>query len=245
MLNSFSLLSMQTDADGKQMVKLGIGAEKILTLGNLKYDLDTAPASSTTLDCSNLGIGTGQKILACGSTHPGEEHILFEAFVRLSGDHDLFLILAPRDISRGRELIALAKQYRLEACRRQSRITGGNVLILDTLGELASCYCLADLAFVGGSLVGEGGHNPIEPAACSVPVLFGPHMEDFSEIAADLLSCGGAATVTADTFVDIAGRLLDSDDLHRAMAQNAGNLVRKHRGGVDEHLRVIRQLLDY
>ncbi|MCI5224177.1 MAG: hypothetical protein D3924_16280 [Candidatus Electrothrix sp. AR4] len=117
------------------------------------------------------------------------------------------------------------------------------MLILDTLGELASCYSRAELAFVGGSLVRQGGHNPIEPAVQGVPVLFGPHMEDFAEIAQDLIDCGGAKTVDAESLSKVIFTLLLDNKARSDMGLAAKNLVEWHRGGVHKHLLVIQELL--
>ncbi len=244
MFQCFSLLSMQTAADGDKMIQLGINADKVITLGNLKYDLDTTGSAAPQITRASLGIADHHTIWVCGSTHTGEEEILCTAFARLVTDTDLFLILAPRDIGRADEICNLAGKHGLHPrLRTDDRNKGGNVLILNTLGELASCYNLAHLAFVGGSLVARGGHNPIEPAAYSVPVLFGPHMEDFSEIAHDLVACGGAQSVTAGTLLQAASTILADSNKHAAMAGSAGELVRLHRGGMDKHLQAIKQLL--
>ncbi len=245
MFQHFNLLSMQTAADAEKMIDLGVHADQVITLGNLKYDMDTADSSSNTINRPALDIAEKQKIWVCGSTHAGEETILFSAFARLAAETDLFLILAPRDIDRADELTDLARQYNLRPGKRtESPGKGGNVLILDTIGELASCYHLAHLAFVGGSLVSRGGHNPIEPAACAVPVLFGPHMDDFSEIARDLITCGGAEAVTAETLVKTASGILNNKNVHAAMARNAADLVNRHRGGMTRHLQAIHKLLE-
>ena len=243
MFRCFNLLSMQTIRDSDKMIDLGLDPEKIITLGNLKYDMDTENAAGNIFDRSELAVGEKTMILVCGSTHPGEEEILLTAFKKLAVNNNFFLILAPRDISRGKGLVDLARQIGLEARTRQSCATGGNVLILDTIGELASCYSLARLAFVGGSLVAQGGHNPIEPAAYGVPVLFGSHMEDFAEISHDLVACGGAITVTPKSFVTVASDILKHDDVHAAMALAARALVEQHRGGMVRHLQAIHKLL--
>ncbi len=243
MFRCFDLLSMQTTGDADKMIDLGIDPEKVITFGNLKYDMATKNGAGTRVDRAALAIDEDLTIWVCGSTHPGEEDFLFSAFKELAEDNNLFLILAPRDISRGNELVGLARQFGLAARTRKSRATGGNVLILDTIGELASCYGIGRLAFVGGSLVGQGGHNPIEPAAYGVPVLFGSHMEDFMEIAHDLVACGGAETVTAQSLATIASDILKSDNVHAAMAESARALVEQHRGGLANHLQAIHRLL--
>ncbi len=240
----FSLLSMQTAADGNHMIGLGIHPGKIITLGNLKYALD-ADNLPVCPERKELGIAPAHTILLCGSTHSGEEKLLFAAFARLAQHHPLFLIIAPRDISRAQKLVQLAASYGLKARTRSSHGSGGTVLILDTIGELASCYRLATLAFVGGSLVARGGHNPLEPAACGVAVLFGPHMEDFAEIARDLLECGGAKTITRHSLEETINTLLTTTKLQQDMAQNAKSLILRHQGCMERHLQAIGKLLNH
>lgn len=119
----------------------------------------------------------------------------------------------------------------------------GNVLILDTLGELALVYRLADIAFVGGSLVDQGGHNPLEPAFYSVPVLFGPYMSDFAEISQELIDIGGGRRVTVETFVAVVDKLLVHDDERQRVGHSAHDLVSRHKGAAKRFLVLIREAL--
>lgn len=239
MFRCFSLLSMQTAQDRDKMLALGIPAERLVCFGNLKYDLPASRAAAFALPAFSSGT-----VWVCGSTHPGEEELIFAAFKKLAGA-SLRLIIAPRKIERGGELLKLARSFGLSATLRSSGDSGAEscVLILDTIGELAGCYSLARLAFIGGSLVDEGGHNPIEAAAQGVPVLFGQHMEDFAEIAHDLTDCGGAKVVTAETLAETAAAILSNDALHTAMSGAARGLVERQRGGVERHVQAVRQLL--
>jgi 3-deoxy-D-manno-octulosonic-acid transferase len=255
MFRCFNLMSMQTAHDRDKMLALGVPAERLAVLGNLKYDLPAQQATPPDLAAEH-----GQRVWVCGSTHPGEEEMIFAAFKAVmanpcvhpscaQGRHrglSLQLILAPRQISRGSELVRLASRYGLEAELRSKGIKNAEcrILILDTIGELAGCYSLAHLAFIGGSLVDEGGHNPIEAAAQGVPVLFGPHMEDFAEIARDLTACGGAKMVTAESLAKNVAALLADDSLHARMSEAARQLVEQQRGGVERHLQAIRLLLE-
>ncbi len=251
MFRSFDLLSMQTEEDCQKMTMLGVPADKVIALGNLKYDMERLDEKENTGSLSEL-IGEGTRFIwVCGSTHPGEEKYIFSALAQLLARQDqqriarqLFLVLAPRDINRGQELVDLAGSFGLEAGTRTSGEKKGRVLILDTLGELALCYSQADLAFVGGSLVSQGGHNPIEPAIHGVPVLFGPHMEDFAEIARELLDCGGGETVTADSLTETLVSLLADKEARIMMGQAAQGLVERHRGGVQRHVQAVHDLLD-
>ncbi|CAK8715118.1 3-deoxy-D-manno-octulosonic acid transferase [Candidatus Electronema halotolerans] len=248
MFRCFDLLAMQTAEERDKMLALGLPAEKVVVLGNLKYDLPMQQAAPP-----DLAAEQGQLVWVCGSTHPGEEEVIFAAFKYIVGanpcgcpDHSpLQLLLAPRQISRGSELVRLARSFGLAADLRSSgtRSPESRVLILDTIGELAACYSLARLAFIGGSLADAGGHNPIEAAAQGVPVLFGPHTEDFAEIARDLCSCGGAKVVSAESLAEQVAAILSDDALHAAMSAAARQLVEQQRGSVERHLQAVRTLL--
>ena len=237
----FDLLSMQTEQDQDKMLALGIPAERLVVLGNLKYD---TPITQSLFN--PISVEEKRLVWVCGSTHPGEEEMIFTAFKKLQHAGNLYLILAPRQISRGSELLQLAHTFGLTADLRSNgeRNAESQVLILDTIGELASCYKLARVAFIGGSLVEEGGHNPIEAAAQGVPVLFGPHMDDFTEIARDLIHYGGAKTVTTiESLCENVVALFVDDVLHRRMSTAAIQLVEQQRGSVDRHILAIKKLL--
>ncbi len=248
MFRCFDILAMQTRRDAERLTGLGIPGQRVMTLGNLKYDTcppgraDRCPA----MDRQTLHLPAGGPLWICGSTHPGEEEIILAVFTELrSWIPDLRLLIAPRDIARAEEVADLARRLRLPVCRRsEENGQEAPVVILDTIGELNGCYPLATVAFVGGSLVAEGGHNPIEPAACGVPVLFGPHMEDFAEIAADLVDCGGARTVTdRDSMIGLLAGIFANPERRRTMGRAGLAQVEKNRGVVNRHLAVIDDLL--
>jgi 3-deoxy-D-manno-octulosonic-acid transferase len=239
---SFSALSMQTATDRENMIALGVPESRIFSLGNLKFDSFLFPGGKP----APMDQPPGIRIVA-GSTHPGEEEDLLLAFSKLKASgQDLSLVIAPRNISRGMEILRLAGSMGMTArCRSQGP---GNptaeVLILDTIGELAGYYQTCDIAFVGGSLVEQGGHNPIEPAVIGVPVLFGPHMEDFAEIAADLLALGGAIQVhDADSLFHALQKLLDDSGFRRATGRAASIYIKGKQGVILMHLELIRKFL--
>ena len=250
MFDCFKLLSLQTRQDCDNLKKLGITKEKIVTLGNLKFDAGTFVESSKTdsVTRSDLGLTDLRPLLICGSTHRGEEEILFTALQRINKYlPDLFMILAPRDINRASEIEHLAQNLGITTSRRTEHNSDvADVLLLDTLGELAACYFLADIAFIGGSLVPAGGHNPLEAASAGIPVLFGPHMEDFTEISLALIVAGGAYQVTGNDELERVVLTLLSDDKKkgRAMGGAAKQYVISSRGVVDNHLAVIDSILD-
>lgn len=249
LFSSFALLAMQTGSDAAQMRELGVPAERLLILGNLKYAPGTAPdqGAGTRLGKNDLRLPSDSEVWICGSTHPGEEELLLPAFASLMADHPrLILLLAPRDPKRTPELTRLARQLGLDTMRRTCPgDPPARILILDTLGELAACYHLARVAFIGGSLVPRGGHNPLEASRLGIPVLFGPHMEDFEEIARDLLEHGGAEKVSSTGEICAAvRRILEDRDVHAAMRAAAAELVARQAGVIDRHLVALTGLLN-
>ncbi len=249
MFDCFSLISMQTFQASKTLQHIGIPADRITTLGNLKFDAalsNTSPAREK-ISRSDLHLSQDRPLLICGSTHKGEEKILVTAFSEMKKRIPNFhLLIAPRDINRAEEIETLAGEYNLTSSRRSQGFNrSSDIFLLDTLGELASCYRLADIAFIGGSLVPAGGHNPLEAAICGCPVFFGPFMDDFTEISRDLVAAGGALVVsTSDELVEQILSLLNSPQRVTAMGTAAKQIVRKNQGVVQRHLDVIEQLLN-
>ena len=245
MFQTFSALAMQTANDREKMRELGLAKDRLPVLGNLKFAtvLQNPAPSPEIADC----IPQGCRVLVAGSTHPGEETILLEAFRQLRRlADDLFLVLVPRNPGRGPELTSLAEHFGFAPrLRSQPDFPGVEVLVVDTIGELLAFYAHATLAFVGGSLVAKGGHNPLEPASLGVPVLFGPHMEDFSEIAELLREAGGAQSVhDGSGLVAVASTLLRDRHLLKTMGETARQVVVDQGGDViGNHLQLLRTLL--
>ena len=242
LFNGFAKITMQMAADARRLVELGVDEGRIAVVGNLKYDL--APPTASVLDPADLGL-RGRPLLVAGSTHPGEETPLLAAFTALTRRWPhLALVLAPREVARGREIAALAQGHGLNAARRtEGGAVNCQVLVLDTIGELASLYRLADLAVVGGSLVPAGGHNPLEPAIFGKPVLFGPDMRDFAEIAAEMLAAGAARLTTPETLTESLAALLADEGQRRDMGERGRRLVLAHQGAAARHLALIREVL--
>jgi 3-deoxy-D-manno-octulosonic-acid transferase len=245
MFQSFSFLCMQTQHDRDNMAGIGLPPEKLCILGNLKFDTEAGKAHTTRNAAATL-LPKDRILFICGSTHPGEEQMLFDCYSRIRKTHpELFLIIAPRDINRSIEINSLAEQYHLSATLRSDNVPSpADILILDTIGELIHFYALADIGFVGGSLVRRGGHNPIEPATVGLPVFFGPNMQDFREIADALIACGGATKVS--DHLELAThlvKLLTSKELRTKQGHAAQKCVKSQRGVIDKHIELIRQLL--
>lgn len=243
--HSFNYLCMQTKLDVTNMISMGIDKEKANVLGNLKFDTQADTVHQDPSSISNL-LPENRLIITAGSTHQGEEGILFDVVKELRTDYPaLLLILAPRNPGRAGEISELARQRGLSiVLRSQNRLATSDILLIDTIGELVSFYALSDIAFLGGSLVNKGGHNPIEPAILGKPVLFGPHMEDFHEIAVSLINEGGGERVDdAETLKRALNHLLSSKEQSHRRGTAAKGCVLKQRGVVEKHLKLFQTLM--
>lgn len=245
MFQSFSFLCMQTKHDRDNMADMGLPPEKLRTLGNLKFDTAAGKGNPLFMSPADL-LPKGRLLFICGSTHPGEEKILIDCYSQLRKTHpDLFLIIAPRDTNRSAEIQSLATAHNLTISLRSNNSSApADILILDTIGELIHFYALSNIAFVGGSLVKKNGHNPIEPATMGLPIIFGPNMQDFSEIADALVNCGGATEVSGHhNLTELLDKLLTSQDLRTRQGRAAQLCVESQRGVINKHLELISQLL--
>lgn len=242
---SFKTLSMQTENDKDKLISLDVDHRQIETLGNLKYDTALYSSSQRELPIS-FSLPGHSSLLVAGSTHAGEEQIILQAYKELKASFpQLYLVIAPRDINQGKEIQTLAADMQLQGNRRSQINAGGkDLFILDSIGELNGVYSYADIAFVGGSLVPKGGHNPIEPAIFSVPVLYGHHMNDFSEISDKLIQAGGAFMIhNQDEMSSTLRKLLDDPEFLQETGKAAQNCIRSQQGVIKRHLALIKEML--
>lgn len=228
-LSCFAAIGMQSAADAARIVALGADARKVFVVGSLKL---AGPGRNGNRDVL-AGAARSEKLwLVAGSSHDGEEAILLDA-LRLARRQfpNLSLILAPRHPERFADVARLLRAsgftVQLKSATDKAEWFSKDILLLDTVGELADFYALADIAFVGGSLVPVGGHNVLEPARFGKAILFGPHMSNFAEIADALKRAGAAIEVdgAADLAATVAGLLADGEKLRtmgRAAAEFAG-----------------------
>src|SRR5262245_33015520 len=224
---------MQSEEDARRIISLGAPPERVLVTGNLKMEAPSGDAGAEQLWRRLLHLGAAPVVVA-GSTHRGEEAIVLDAFLAVRPAADgLRLVLAPRHPERLDEVEGLARARGLSVVRR-SRVSpghGASVVLLDTMGELASLYAIADVIFVGGSLVPVGGHNVVEPALHAKPVVFGPHMTNVRDAAALLLRAEAAVQVEDGTALSAAlSRLLTDLPARQALGRAAWNAIRSHQG---------------
>ncbi|HEU5188843.1 MAG TPA: 3-deoxy-D-manno-octulosonic acid transferase [Methylomirabilota bacterium] len=248
MLESITVLGMQSQEDARRAIALGAPPERVVVTGSLKTDAVVDGPGARELWERLLGLGPRERIWVAGSTHRGEDEVMAEVFTRLRADYrDLVLLLAPRHPERVSEVERMLQERGLATVRRSRLPTAraaAPVIILDTVGELAPLYHLAEAVFVGGSLVPTGGHNMLEPALRSKPVLFGPYTSNFRESAEMLLEAGGARRVTDAAGLESALReLLEKPDVARAMGEAGQQAVVRRQGGVQATLELVSRYL--
>ena len=248
----FSHCCMQSDADRDRIIAIGAPEKRTMVCGNLKYDIPwrQVPVEERNGLRRQYGIPEKRLVVVAASTHPGEEELLLPIWRNLTQQrNDLQLVLVPRHPERAGEVAALMEKHTL-ACRRRTTLTDGavlapgQVLLVDTVGELMKLYALADLAFVGGSLVPTGGHNLLEPASLGIPLIFGPHMANFRDIAALTLQYGAGVQVT-DT-AELAEALkdfLNSSDLRQVLGANGLKMLRDSGGATERIMDVVARSL--
>jgi 3-deoxy-D-manno-octulosonic-acid transferase len=247
-LAEIDLFLMQGEAHRERMLAMGAPPDRVHVAGNLKYDALGEPETPAALRRALGQDGSAPRPLwVAGSTVEGEEAAVLLAFAALrKSDASARLVIAPRHPERFAVVADLVARAGLACARRtllpEAGWTGGDVLVLDTLGELAQVYALATVVFVGGSLAPAGGHNVLEPAAAGCPVLVGPHLES-CQAEADLLRAAGALDVVADAdalATRLAGLLAD-DGLRRAMGGRAREAVARLRGAADADVRLLAE----
>jgi 3-deoxy-D-manno-octulosonic-acid transferase len=231
---------MQSDLDRERLLRVGIGPEKVRTVGNIKFDRDFLPMTEE--ECRKwldlFGLPSDTIIWVAGSIHKGEEKILLEVFQRLSSEFTkLRLILAPRKTEESGTIWKLSREMGFKTTLRSELTRNsrfGEVLVLDTLGELNRVYGLGRLSFVGGSLVPTGGHNLLEPAGFGCPVFFGPHTFNFVEMGELLVAAGGGRQIRdGEELYRSIRALLEQDELRIRMGKRAKEFVEQNRGAVD------------
>ena len=245
LLSAFSVVMPGAVADGDRFRVLG--APRVGPAGNLKYAADPPPNDTALEQALRAAIGNRPVWLAA-STHPGEDEAVLAAHRHLLQTHPTLLaVIVPRHPERGPDILALCRDAGLTAT---SRSGGGlseesvSVHVADTIGEMGTLMRLATVAFVGGSLIPHGGHNPIEPAQLAVAILHGPHMENFADIVADLTAAGGAEQIEdARDLADRVSVLLDDADRRARMTQAAAAVVTRQRSVLDAILAEIDSVL--
>jgi 3-deoxy-D-manno-octulosonic-acid transferase len=247
-LNCVDGVCAQTANDAERFKVLGVPVERVVVTGNIKFDSHPGERGPLAGPLVRALEAAGRRpVIVAGSTMPGEEALLLEAWSTIRRSHPkALLILAPRHPARFEEVAQLLTHAGLTFVRRTAlepaagelaaQLESPQVLLLNTIGELAGIFELADVVFVGGSLVATGGHNLLEPAFLSKPILFGPHMENFRDIAALFLDEKAAVQVqNAPELARETLRLLDDSSERHRLGQ-AGKSVLERESGATERI---------
>lgn len=237
--SAIELCLMQSPLDRKRLLDIGISSSKVIAAGNMKFDQNWHPMDKGEYKqwLHTLNIRPEDRVWVAGSIHRGEDEIILENFKRLIPRFPgLRLIIAPRRIEWTEDIQRLSRTKGLREARRTDLPESGesyDVLILDTIGELGRIYGLAEICFVGGSLVPFGGHNLLEPASFGRPVLFGVHTHNFVLMARLLIEAGGGERVTdGEALYQTMNGLLSNRERAGRMGKKAKEFVDMNRGAL-------------
>lgn len=250
-LRPLSLVLAQSEEDVRRLVAIGVAEDKVERGGNLKYDVRAASSNPLTGVVREALGGDGARLLVCGSTLHGEEEALLRIWPLLvSAEPELRMVLAPRHPERFATVAGLLDRSGVKWVRRSTWLGGerlafesGSVLLLDSIGELASLFSLARVAFVGGSLVAAGGHNPLEPAQFGVPVVMGRHVDNFRDIVGKLTQRNAVQLVGEDELAGALLRLLSDPALAKEIGARGKSVFEEEAGATARAVAAITGLL--
>jgi 3-deoxy-D-manno-octulosonic-acid transferase len=251
-LSRITCVLAQSETDAERLKAIGCLPQRVSVAGNLKFDVRAAAEADATRMLKALA--RSLRLVVAGSTLEGEEAALLEAWPRLlAADPGLAMVLAPRHPERFAAVAALLEQSGIPWTKRsdwRSQPEGsikplrpGEIVLLDTIGELASVYSLAAVAFVGGSVIAAGGHNPLEPAQFGVPIAIGPHYANFRAITEDLLRHEALRITAREELAATLIELLQNLQAAEAMGERALQVFQQQAGATERSVEAIRELL--
>ena len=255
LFENFEGIAAKSEDEAQRFRAVGARHDRVRATGNMKYDA-AAASEPAALDVPALlkqvGANGDTPILIGGSTHDGEEIVLAEISQRLRAQiPKLFLILVPRHFERSNEIARKLRERGVKLLLRtaihpETSLQAGeiNCLLVDTTGELRSFYEHATVVFVGKSLAAEGGQNPIEPAAAGKAVVFGPHMQNFADVAPEFVErCGAVQVRDAANLEKVLGELLEDPYQRAELGRNALHVVSENLGATERTLEMILHTL--
>ena len=249
MLRRVDLFLARSDEDARRLVAMGARPDAVRVAGNLKYDAPEQKPSAIVVRLDALR-GSARLVIA-GSTLEGEEEMLLAAWMRVQEvAPDTVLVLAPRHPQRFAEVLALirARGFAVVQASKldgvQEQIGAGSVVLLDTIGDLAAAYGLAEVAFVGGSLVRRGGHNPLEPARFGVPVVMGPSYENFRDIVGAMRAADGVHIVRdGEVLRGALIEMLADREAARKLGERGRKVFERQRGATERTVAALLELM--
>jgi 3-deoxy-D-manno-octulosonic-acid transferase len=248
-LRGVALALAQTPEDVARLQAIGVPADRVKLGGNLKYDVRANPSSGFA-ESLRAALPEDAKLLVCGSTLDGEEQLLLNSWPTLLAEHpELRMVLAPRHPERFPAIATLLQQSGIRWSQRSRwgsgppELEAGSILLLDSIGELAAVYSLATIAFIGGSLVPSGGHNPLEPAQFGVPILMGPNYENFREIVEKLKARQAIRIVEPAELSAVLLAMLHDESASRTMGAHAREVFHAEAGATARTVDALLALL--
>jgi 3-deoxy-D-manno-octulosonic-acid transferase len=250
LLAKISLYLAQSEETARRLREIGAPAERVHVAGNLKYDIRAGGESRLT-EMLEAQLPANAAVVVCGSTLEGEERVVLEAWPAVfAAVPNSMMVLAPRHPDRFNVVAELIAQRGFAVVRasefreRPRAILRGSIFLLDTIGDLAAMYSLGAVAFVGGSLVPKGGHNPLEPAQFAVPVLMGPSFENFREIVNAMQVHNAIRVVSLEVFEATLIDMLRQRDEATAMGERGRVVFEAQAGATTRTLRALSELLE-
>lgn len=251
MLAEISLILAQDSVSAERYISLGFDAKHLINTGNLKFDLEINERLRKQVRETEQALNlTARPVWIAGSTHEGEEKMLLEAHQRLLEKHpELVLILVPRHPERFHQVEELIKSLKIPyqlRTQKQALEADTQVLLGNTMGEMMLLYGLAQIAFVGGSLVKHGGHNPLEPIAFELPVISGIHTFNFPEVFEKLRTVNGVIEIksSVESIVEAVNYLLEHPELCRRISQAGYDVLKENQGALKRHLALLAPYLE-
>ena len=245
-LPMIELFLMRTPGDAERIESLGAPVKRVVVTGNTKYDTPLPSPDEMESFRRDCGITSETPVWVVGNIHADEEEIVLPIFKRLKGDFpELKAVIAPRYIERCKEIEGLSRRLGLSTMRRTESRTDrdSEVIILDTVGELAMVYGVGWIAFVGGSFTNRGGQNIFEPARLGIPVCYGPNIWNFQREAEVLAGRGGIQVVDGEELESEIDGLLRNDQKRRSLGKQAAEAAGTLVGASEENVSLIMALL--
>lgn len=250
MLNHLTMIAAHGEQDAARFISLGAPREKVSVTGNIKFDLELKPTLKAQSEDVRQQLGQDRFVWIAASTHEGEEEKVLVAHQKLLEKYsDALLILVPRHPDRFDTVMKLCEQNGLNTVRRSTQVSSvemqqASVYLGDTMGELLMLYGVADVAFVGGSLVSTGGHNMLEPGALGKPILTGPYLFNFAEISELFLSKKALIKLPdSQVLTEQLIYLVEHPDECQQMGKRALEVVNANRGALQKQLTLLHEVL--
>lgn len=241
-LNKFTMIATQNEKSADRFILLGATNDKVMVAGNIKFD--QSPSVNKVLSNKLKTMIGKRRVVVFASTHNGEEEDIIDAY--LKEPLDALMLIIPRHPERFNEIYELVQKNGLSSTKRSINkpCADCQVLLGDSMGEMMSYFDVADIVFMGGSLNNTGGHNMLEPAALSKPILFGPNVFNFDEISSDLLKLNGSIQVqNANELFKQITQLLDDDKKAKTLGKNANHYFKSKQGAVDNLIKQVKSVL--